>query len=71
MSFLWAASRNLIPASPYTISSKKETVSWSKKLHSISILPSDPREDRSTYGATGDLSAVAETMVGLRTALEN
>ena len=71
MSFLWAASRNLIPASPYAISSKKEIVSWSKKLHSISILPNDPHKDRTTYESTGDLSVVAETMVRLRTALEN
>ena len=69
--FLWAASRNLIPASLYAILSKKEIVTWSKKLHSISILPNDPHKDRTTYESTGDLSVVAETMVRLRTALEN
>ena len=46
-------------------------MTWSKKLHSISILLSDLHEDHTIYRVTEDLSAVAEIIVRFHTILEN
>ena len=37
LSFLWAASKSLIPATPYVISSKREVTLWCSKLRELNI----------------------------------
>ena len=64
-------SRGLIPDVSCAMSLKKEITCCSKTFHDVIILPKGPRADTMGPGASGNLSEVAETMIGLRAALED
>ena len=73
LSFLWAASKNQIPATPCVILNKREVVLWSLKLHEMSMrltltLLQDYFESNVSLQV---LSTVTDFMIGLRIALED